>query len=190
VAYADFVTAMMAFFMVMWICAQDQQTREAVAHYFNEPYQFFRDPVGQNRKPEARGAMFKEKSAGTVPASETVGPMGRGRESFTPADGSSPATKTVSAYLHTNPQASQHWHDKAVAALKSAALSEKAYGNSAKIEEEASHILAGQLEDELKKERPKKGENLHDDLLSQAFGDVNWTELAEDLLRHERLPAP
>ncbi len=37
VAYADFVTAMMAFFMVMWITAQSKQIKQAVAHYFNEP---------------------------------------------------------------------------------------------------------------------------------------------------------
>ncbi len=37
VAYADFVTAMMAFFMVMWITAQSKQVKQAVAHYFNEP---------------------------------------------------------------------------------------------------------------------------------------------------------
>ena len=33
VAYADFVTAMMAFFLVMWICGQDQQVRKAVSYY-------------------------------------------------------------------------------------------------------------------------------------------------------------
>jgi chemotaxis protein MotB len=37
VAYADFVTAMMAFFMVMWLAAQDSTIRTAVAGYFQEP---------------------------------------------------------------------------------------------------------------------------------------------------------
>ncbi len=37
VAYADFVTAMMAFFMVMWITAQGQDVKEAVAEYFENP---------------------------------------------------------------------------------------------------------------------------------------------------------
>jgi chemotaxis protein MotB len=37
VAYADFVTAMMAFFLVMWLAAQDSRIREAVAGYFQEP---------------------------------------------------------------------------------------------------------------------------------------------------------
>ncbi|MEW6321008.1 MAG: flagellar motor protein MotB [Acidobacteriota bacterium] len=37
VAYADFVTAMMAFFMVMWIVGQSQQVKAAVAGYFRDP---------------------------------------------------------------------------------------------------------------------------------------------------------
>lgn len=30
VAYADFVTAMMAFFLVMWLASQDQRIKEAI----------------------------------------------------------------------------------------------------------------------------------------------------------------
>ena len=37
VAYADFVTAMMAFFMVMWILGMDDKTRKAVEGYFSNP---------------------------------------------------------------------------------------------------------------------------------------------------------
>ena len=37
VAYADFVTAMMAFFLVMWLSAQDSRIRTAIAGYFQEP---------------------------------------------------------------------------------------------------------------------------------------------------------
>src|SRR5687767_3162507 len=38
VAYADFVTAMMAFFLVMWIVAQSEQVKEAIAHHFSDPF--------------------------------------------------------------------------------------------------------------------------------------------------------
>jgi len=38
VAYADFVTAMMAFFMVMWISAQNSGVKQAVAQYFRDPF--------------------------------------------------------------------------------------------------------------------------------------------------------
>jgi chemotaxis protein MotB len=41
VAYADFVTAMMAFFMVMWLTAQKPEVKEAVAGYFRDPYAIF-----------------------------------------------------------------------------------------------------------------------------------------------------
>ena len=47
VAYADFVTAMMAFFMVMWLLGADEETKQSVAHYFNHPdtpYKEGRDP--------------------------------------------------------------------------------------------------------------------------------------------------
>jgi len=37
VAYADFVTAMMAFFMVMWLLNSGEKVKEAVAGYFNDP---------------------------------------------------------------------------------------------------------------------------------------------------------
>jgi chemotaxis protein MotB len=37
VAYADFVTAMMAFFLVMWITAQNNAVKRAIAQYFQDP---------------------------------------------------------------------------------------------------------------------------------------------------------
>jgi chemotaxis protein MotB len=37
VAYADFVTAMMAFFLVMWILGMDENARNAVEGYFSNP---------------------------------------------------------------------------------------------------------------------------------------------------------
>jgi chemotaxis protein MotB len=40
VAYADFVTAMMAFFLVMWIVGLSKPTREAIAAYFKNPTLF------------------------------------------------------------------------------------------------------------------------------------------------------
>jgi chemotaxis protein MotB len=40
VAYADFVTAMMAFFIVMWILASSEEVKQNVAEYFNNPTEF------------------------------------------------------------------------------------------------------------------------------------------------------
>ncbi len=40
VAYADFVTAMMAFFLVMWIMGMDSKTKDLIQGYFNNPIGF------------------------------------------------------------------------------------------------------------------------------------------------------
>jgi len=40
VAYADFVTAMMAFFMVMWIIGLSAEDRNVIQSYFNDPIGF------------------------------------------------------------------------------------------------------------------------------------------------------
>ncbi|TVR49985.1 MAG: flagellar motor protein MotB [Puniceicoccaceae bacterium] len=40
VAYADFATAMMALFMVLWISAQDDEILIATARYFQSPFNF------------------------------------------------------------------------------------------------------------------------------------------------------
>ena len=37
VAYADFVTAMMCFFLVMWLMGTDEVTKASIANYFNNP---------------------------------------------------------------------------------------------------------------------------------------------------------
>jgi chemotaxis protein MotB len=38
VAYADFVTAMMALFMVLWLTSQDQRIKEAIERAFRNPF--------------------------------------------------------------------------------------------------------------------------------------------------------
>jgi chemotaxis protein MotB len=46
VAYADFVTAMMAFFLVMWILGLNQDTRKSIAAYFNDPTGMMKSRAG------------------------------------------------------------------------------------------------------------------------------------------------
>jgi chemotaxis protein MotB len=49
VAYADFVTAMMAFFMVLWIMGLSQETQVAISGYFNDPAGFMKsNPRSRN----------------------------------------------------------------------------------------------------------------------------------------------
>ncbi len=54
VAYADFVTAMMCFFMVMWLMGTDEETKAEIAHYFNHPntpYHDGKDPKSDVPRP-------------------------------------------------------------------------------------------------------------------------------------------
>ena len=59
VAYADFVTAMMAFFMVMWITAQSGKVKEAIAQHFKGP----KDPFRQSRMFNSLNPVGNEKQS-------------------------------------------------------------------------------------------------------------------------------
>ena len=76
VAYADFVTAMMAFFLVLWLTSADEETKAVVSHYFNHP----NTPYNQGRD---------EKSTEAYPLGEKLGQgdsVQRGAEGLVPED--------------------------------------------------------------------------------------------------------
>ncbi|BCS33488.1 hypothetical protein TBR22_A27150 [Luteitalea sp. TBR-22] len=62
VAYADFVTAMMAFFLVMWLVNQSPAVKNAVAGYFQDPGIF---EYEHGRSPIAAGAGIVGNGAGS-----------------------------------------------------------------------------------------------------------------------------
>ena len=55
VAYADFVTAMMAFFMVMWILGMDDKTKKAIEGYFANPVGY-KQGYGAGSSPVSTGS--------------------------------------------------------------------------------------------------------------------------------------
>ncbi len=76
VAYADFVTAMMAFFLVLWLTSADEETKSIVSHYFNHP----NTPYNQGRD---------EKSTEAYPLGEKMGhgdSVQRGADGLVPED--------------------------------------------------------------------------------------------------------
>lgn len=66
VAYADFVTAMMTLFIVLWIIAHNQNVRSSVAQYFRNPSAAFTGSSG-----------VLDGSAGVLPAQGTDNEQGR-----------------------------------------------------------------------------------------------------------------
>lgn len=65
VAYADFVTAMMAFFMVMWLMGSDEETKLAIEAYF------------QGKSIEEAGHYGKSSSSGASGSLQTESEQGR-----------------------------------------------------------------------------------------------------------------
>jgi chemotaxis protein MotB len=67
VAYADFVTAMMAFFMVMWIMGLSEDTRKSIQGYFN-------DPIGFNKnEPRSKSVIALSTATSGKPTNTTQG---------------------------------------------------------------------------------------------------------------------
>ncbi|HEY8495036.1 MAG TPA: flagellar motor protein MotB [Myxococcota bacterium] len=80
VAYADFVTAMMAFFLVMWLANQNEEVKRAVGGYFRDPLGML-EVAGSDAQEGADGVL----DAGSAPmagqASLLELPLQRGRGS-------------------------------------------------------------------------------------------------------------
>jgi len=77
VAYADFVTAMMAFFLVMWITAQSKQVKMAIAHYFNAPNEEAPvDPNATRSGPPPKRSDDPRETPPSVPISPLLKPQG------------------------------------------------------------------------------------------------------------------
>ncbi len=174
VAYADFVTAMMAFFLVMWLCAQDQKVREAVADYFV-------DPTGSSKKPGDTGALFRSQSTGNLPHAESVA-LGRGRKSHSSRAENGQRTKLVSDWLHADEKSARYWRNQALLARELAPWSKEVREGRATARHAAVQQLSRQLREEVAQKMPAQANGLYQELMHGALADVNWTELAEDLL--------
>ena len=90
VAYADFVTAMMAFFLVMWIMGMDEGVREVVEGYFSNPVGFRqsfsggRNPLSSGNAPipmEVRNYMLLSRGEQTEQFNEAAEAMSQELES-------------------------------------------------------------------------------------------------------------
>jgi chemotaxis protein MotB len=68
VAYADFVTTMMALFIVLWIVGQNQEARAAIAQYFRDPGAF----------KEGQAPSIHQQGAGILPGQPVPGQGGEG----------------------------------------------------------------------------------------------------------------
>jgi flagellar motor protein MotB len=176
VAYADFVTAMMAFFLVMWICGQDQQIKRSVSYYFQDP--FAAADGASSKKPSHTGSFTEFLNGGAVPQSETIA-VGRGRNSYTTKDDKSVATKLVSDWVFSDKNAIQYWREEALRQRELAQVSKDGRQNEAAVWQ-----LSKQLKYEITRGIPSQANHPYKELLQEIISSVNWTQIAEDLLAH------
>lgn len=179
VAYADFVTAMMAFFLVMWICGQDQSIRRAVSYYFNDP--FASSNIGFSKTPHRSGSMTEPPMTGNLPRSESVD-LGRGRNPYLSKGQNSVCTKLVSNWIQQDKTVRAYWREQAQRQLDLVNWTRDANVKSESAEKMAIRQLSKQLRDELKNGVPTAVGPIYRDLLFEVLSEVNWTEIAEDLL--------
>jgi chemotaxis protein MotB len=180
VAYADFVTAMMAFFLVMWIAGQDQSIRRAVSFYFNDPLSA--SLIGNTRKANRTGSVMDRPDTGSVPLLQSTA-MGKGRNPYLQREPNSVCTKLVSDWLHADKVVRAYWQEQAQRQRDLARWTLKGVDGET-IENTAIRELSRQLKDETKRDMPARLNNPYHDLLIEALVEVNWTELAEEFLAH------
>ena len=68
VAFADFMTAMMAFFLVMWLVGQKPEVREAVGGYFRDPGKYMTQGSSGILKGSQSVIPTEDQSIGTRPS--------------------------------------------------------------------------------------------------------------------------
>ncbi|QJW94375.1 flagellar motor protein MotB [Frigoriglobus tundricola] len=171
VAYADFVTAMMAFFLVMWIGAQDVKVRQSVANYFV-------DPSGVSKAPKS-GGIHEIPSPGPVAGESKVntGAGTRAPGGETP----SPATAAVLSWIRSDTKRMAYWKQQAERCRQAAAT--KDVKNQTKTPEEvATQQLATLLATEIQAAIPKDMPDVYKDLLFGSFKEINWNQVAEDVM--------
>jgi chemotaxis protein MotB len=178
VAYADFVTAMMAFFLVMWICSQDQKVKRAVADYFGHPLAV---KQGSSKDPYRTGALFEGLSTGSVPREESVA-VGMGRNSYSYGRDGSRITKQVSDWLFGDKESSQRWKARADTLRRTIVDGAAREHKSEPASLIATKQLANELKSQIGRDTAQGVTGLSHDLLQQALSQVNWNEIAEDLL--------
>jgi len=178
VAYADFVTAMMAFFLVMWIVAQDTKVKEQIAHYFVTPMGYM--PIGERNASKSGGAL-ESQSFGNLPQEEAV-TMGRGRTPHSDEEGEGRNSKLVSDWLHSDPDEYSYWKDNADRIRAAAAHKSPNNEDHGVAEAAAADRLARMLSSEMHERMPLKEHGVYRDLLLESLSDVNWEQVAEDLI--------
>lgn len=91
-------------------------------------------------------------------------------------------TWCVNLWLENNEAACFHWREQARRCLEEAPDSRLVWDENFRIEDAATSMLAERLQDVIVDKMPPRPSDVYSDLLTAALGQVNWEELAVNLL--------
>ncbi|MFN9717878.1 MAG: flagellar motor protein MotB [Planctomycetota bacterium] len=180
VAYADFVTAMMAFFMVMWLVSQDQKVKDSVAKYFVDPIGF--SMSGSSDRPKDSAGVFNQEFSGQVPGAKNR-TSGRGRGSLNTRENTDTETTMVADSILEEPQQNQRWVEEARRQLQAARNSPAVKSGTVSETEAAKLLLARKMRQQLTTEAMAQTDGVYQDLVSASLNRVDFEALAEEVLR-------
>lgn len=180
VAYADFVTAMMAFFMVMWLVNQDPKVKDSVAKYFVDPVGF--SLAGSNSRPADSAGLFESEFQGQVPGAKSRS-SGKGRGSMRSRENSESETSLVADSIMEEPSQTQRWQAEAKKQLESAKNVPAVREGTVSEREAAKFLLARKMREQVTAEAISSTSGVYQDLVSTSLNRVDFEELAEEVIR-------
>jgi len=180
VAYADFVTAMMAFFMVMWLVSQDQKVKDSVAKYFVDPVGF--SLSGSSNRPKDAAGVFESEFSGQVPGAKSR-TSGRGRGTMRSRENMEGETSMVADSIMEDTENSQKWMGEAKRQLAAAKNTPAVQAGNVTEIEAAKMLLSRKLRQQFQSEAIGATEGVYQDLVSASLNRVDFDELAEELIR-------
>ena len=180
VAYADFVTAMMAFFMVMWLVSQDQKVKDSVAKYFVDPVGF--SLSGSETRPASSAGLFESEFNGQVPGAKSRS-SGRGRGSMRSRENMENETGLVADSILEEPEKAQAWIAEAKKQLEAAKSAPAVREGTVSEREAAKVLLARKMRQQVTTETMGSTEGVAQDLVSSSLDRVDFEALAEEIIR-------
>lgn len=179
VAYADFVTAMMAFFLVMWLVSQDQKIKESIAHYFQGPIGI--NLLGETARRSPAAGLFYSEVTGPVPGQ---GHWVSGRNIGTVPEAPDPQsdTMTVADYILENKEISDYWMSFAQLAYDKARKENPDVRDQSYFDKIVKHEVTWEMHHQLSQPVVDKMQGVHRELLLNALTNIDWNAIADELL--------
>ena len=181
VAYADFVTAMMAFFMVMWLVSQDQKVKDSVAKYFVDPVGF--SLSGSSTRPKDSAGVFEQEYAGQVPGAKSR-TSGRGRGNLASRENQDSETTMVADAILEEPDKAERWQGEARKHIDAAKNSPAVRAGTMSETEAAKLMLSRKMRQQITNEAMQSTQGVYQDLVSTSLNRVDFDALAEEVIRN------